>query len=57
VIAEHVIPEAKIYTDEWSGYRHLKGSGRHEIVIHSRGEYLRGDVSTNNLVHRPVSSL
>ena len=47
-VRTHVARDAKIYTDEWSGYRHLKHTHDHEIVIHSRGEYVRGDVHTNN---------
>jgi transposase-like protein len=47
-VKEHVASAAAIYTDEWSGYRHLNKTHNHQIVIHSRGEYVRGDVHTNN---------
>jgi len=49
VVSERVAPDAKIFTDEWSGYRHLKHSHDHAIVIHSKGEYVNGLAHTNNL--------
>lgn len=49
VVRESVAPDAKIFTDEWSGYRHLKGTHDHAIVIHSKGEYVNGLAHTNNL--------
>lgn len=46
-----VIPEgSRIITDDWSTYRTLVNWGyRHEKVNHSGGEYVRGDVHTNNI--------
>jgi transposase-like protein len=39
-----------VATDEHSGYRLLKPSGiPHESVSHSQGEYVRGEVHTNNI--------
>jgi transposase-like protein len=38
-----------VATDEHSGYRHLKWVMPHEVVKHSQGEYVRGQVHTNNL--------
>lgn len=49
VVRDYVSPLAKIYTDEWSSYRSMKKAYHHEIVIHSRGEYVRGDVHTNGI--------
>lgn len=49
VVSEHVASDARIFTDEWSGYRHLSKTHDHAIVIHSRGEYVRGDCHTNTL--------
>ncbi len=49
VVKDHVSFDAAIMTDEWSGYRHLNKSHNHAIVIHSCGEYVRGDVHTNNI--------
>lgn len=50
-VKKHVTEDAKIYTDEWSGYRHMKKErpGLYDIVIHSCGEYVRGDVHTNTI--------
>ena len=40
----------KVYTDGSHVYDHLRFSAyRHEKVIHSRGEYVRGDVTTNGI--------
>jgi transposase-like protein len=48
-IREHVLPSARIMTDEMAYYRGIGSEfagGRH-TVTHSDGEYVRGDVSTN----------
>jgi transposase-like protein len=36
-------------SDDWSGYRHLKGQYPHKTVSHHKGEYVRGNVHTANL--------
>jgi len=38
-----------VATDEHSGYRFLKEYFPHEAVSHGQGEYVRGEVHTNNL--------
>jgi transposase-like protein len=38
-----------VATDEHSGYRYLKWALPHEVVKHSQGEYVRGEVHTNNI--------
>jgi transposase-like protein len=39
-----------VATDEHSGYSYLDSHGfKHEFVGHSRGEYVRGEVHTNNI--------
>jgi transposase-like protein len=38
-----------VATDEHSGYRYLKWAMPHEVVSHSTGEYVRGNVHTNNI--------
>ena len=49
-IRQNVDRSARIYTDEWSGYRGLaKEYAAHESVIHSRYEYARGEVHTNSI--------
>ena len=45
-IADHVAPEATIYTDDHPSYRELPN---HEAVAHGQGEYVRGDVHTNGI--------
>jgi len=49
-IRDNVKRSARIMTDEWSGYRGLrKEYAAHETVIHSRHEYVRGDIHTNSI--------
>jgi len=38
-----------VATDEWGGYRDLRHFFPHEVVRHSAGEYVRGEVHTNNI--------
>lgn len=38
-----------VSTDEHSGYRYLKWAMPHEVVKHGSGEYVRGEVHTNNM--------
>jgi transposase len=38
-----------VTTDEHSGYRLLKPTLPHEVVTHGKGEYVRGEVHTNNI--------
>jgi transposase-like protein len=38
-----------VATDQWVGYKHLKPSYPHETVDHAKGEYVRGEVHTQNL--------
>jgi transposase-like protein len=38
-----------VATDEGGGYRYLSKSYRHETVDHKAGEYVRGEVHTNNI--------
>lgn len=47
---KHIVPGAKIYTDGFKMYRGLKRIGfQHEYVDHAGGEYVRGEVHTNNI--------
>lgn len=49
-IFQTVVKGATIYTDGRAGYRHLPGFGyHHEWVDHEAGEYVRGDVHTQNI--------
>ena len=50
VLAENIDKSARIMTDEAAYYKGLKRQHRsHETVVHSRGEYARGDVTTNSV--------
>ena len=51
VVQKYVKKDATIYTDEWGSYRHMKQErpDHYDIVIHSKGEYVRGDVHTNTI--------
>lgn len=49
-IEANVDKNAKLMTDEASYYKTLgKGFASHETVVHSRKEYVRGDVTTNSV--------
>jgi transposase-like protein len=49
LIERHVAKDAMLYTDEHGAYRSLNRTRLHQIVIHSRGEYVQGDCHTNSL--------
>jgi len=50
IIRENVTPETRMMTDEYHGYRGLKNEfASHETVNHSRGHYVRGEVTTNTI--------
>ena len=44
-----VAEDAKFYTDDGSAYRKLGQSRHHVIVVHSQGEYVRGDCHSNSV--------
>jgi transposase-like protein len=50
-IRDMVDPSARIMTDEFRSYRGIGGefAGGHHTVTHSKGEYVRGDASTNQV--------
>ncbi len=49
IIKERVSFDAQIFTDEGAVYRHLTKTHNHQIVIHSRGEYARGEAHINGI--------
>lgn len=49
IVHERVAFDAAIYTDEASHYRQLSKTHKHEIVIHGRKEYARGQVHVNGI--------
>lgn len=49
-IQEHTEPHTCIYTDGFPTYRIFAPAGYlHESIDHNRGEYVRGDIHTNNI--------
>jgi transposase-like protein/IS1 family transposase len=49
-VIEWVRPEAIVYTDEWPAYNRLGDHfAAHSRVVHSAGEYVRGDWHTNTI--------
>lgn len=50
ILRENIAKEATVYTDEASWYNNLgKDFAAHDFVVHSAGEYGRGDVHTNTI--------
>lgn len=50
IIKERVVAGSSIYTDGYKMYRCLQKHGYpHEYVDHEDGEYVRGDIHTNNI--------
>lgn len=48
--ADKIAPGSTLYTDDHSGYKHMKDAGyKHETVNHTAGEYMRGEVGTNSI--------
>lgn len=49
-VGERVVPGALVMTDGFKMYRNLRGGEyRHTFVDHAGGEYVRGDVHTNDI--------
>jgi transposase-like protein len=49
-VAEHAPNASRYMTDEHQAYQTLADAdSRHEMVVHSRHEYVRGDVHTNSI--------
>jgi transposase-like protein len=48
-IKASIAPGSTIYTDEHRGYAGLGKTYTHETIIHSAGEYVRDEVSTNSI--------
>ena len=36
-------------TDEWTGYRRLKGEYPHAVIKHTVGEYVHGNIHTSTI--------
>lgn len=49
IVRENVAPGSRISTDEHGSYRRLTDGYDHQFVVHSKEEWVRGDVHTNNL--------
>jgi len=48
-ILDNVKDGAKVYSDEWVGYKGLNAIYEHSFVNHSAKEYVNGDVHTNTI--------
>jgi len=46
---EHLDRDSRLVTDGHTAYRRFMPDGQHEFVDHSKGEYVRGDVTVNSL--------
>ena len=46
-VRKHLLPGGTLFTDEYPSYSDFGWAGRHEVVIHKDGEYVRGDATTN----------
>ena len=50
ILRENIAKEATVYTDEPGQYGKLNNEfAAHDFVVHSAGEYVRGDVHTNTI--------
>ncbi|NMH89138.1 IS1595 family transposase [Flavivirga algicola] len=49
IIYENVSKESKVYTDQHKSYSKLERVYDHKVIKHSRGEYVRGRISTNTI--------
>lgn len=50
ILRAQIAATAHVMTDEMGAYKHLSDDFRaHDVVVHSRGEYSRGVVSTNTV--------
>ena len=49
IILGNVSQEAKVVTDEWTGYNGLSNYYDHSVVNHGRGEYVTGNFHTNTI--------
>ena len=46
-VKKHLLQGGTLYTDEYPSYSDFGWAGRHEVVNHKKGEYVRGDAGTN----------
>ncbi len=50
LVKNFVVPEARLITDDWAGYKTVARSyERHDTINHSNGVYVDGDVHTNTI--------
>jgi transposase-like protein len=50
ILRAHIAQDTKLYTDEGGQYHHAKKDFlSHDVVVHSKGEYSRGDANTNSV--------
>jgi len=49
ILLKNIEQGSTVYTDSWVVYNRLKKWYNHEYIDHKRGEYVRGNVSTNGI--------
>jgi transposase-like protein len=49
IVETNVAPGSKVFTDEHQGYNDLRHQYDHQRVSHRKGEYARGEVTTNGV--------
>lgn len=50
ILTAQIAKDARLMTDEWRAYKSIgKEFAKHDTVMHSRGEYVRGDAYTNTV--------
>lgn len=49
IIRSNVKEGSRLITDEWGGYNGLNKNYNHNVIQHGKGQYVIGDVHTNNL--------
>ena len=49
LVDETIEKGVKVYTDEWRAYNALNENYDRQVVKHGAGEYVRGEVHTNNI--------
>lgn len=49
VVKDRVSKDARVFTDEYAGYKSLRKTHQHDSVNHSIEEWARGDIHTNSI--------
>ena len=49
LVTANVSPHARVHTDEAPHYNWLRRNFAHDLVTHRKGQYVKGDVTTNDV--------